>query len=93
MVQWLRMQVLGMEIPGLNSGKFFFFNIFYTPFLPHGDCFIRVSQSRDFTLAWFLLYNSVAVTLLLFILSKGTAMMISLSSHQLSSYFYTQFTL
>ena len=23
MVQWLRMQVLGMEVPGSNSGKFF----------------------------------------------------------------------
>ena len=25
MVQWLRIQVLGMEVPGSNSGKFFFF--------------------------------------------------------------------
>ena len=33
MVQWLRMQVLGMEIPGSNSGKFsfptFFAHLFY----------------------------------------------------------------
>ena len=36
----------------------------------------------------FLLYNFVAVTLLLFKLSKGTATMISLSTHQFSSYFY-----
>ena len=50
MVQWLRMQVLGMEIPGLNSGKFFFRHFLHT-FLPHGDCSIRVSRSRDFTLA------------------------------------------
>ena len=33
MVQWLRMQVLGMEVPGSNSGKLFF-NIFCTHFLP-----------------------------------------------------------
>ena len=50
MVQWLRMQVLGMEVPGSNSGKFFF-DIFCTPFLPRGDCSIRVSRSHDFTLA------------------------------------------
>ena len=35
-----------------------------TPFLPRSDCSIKVSQSRDFTLAWFLLYNFVTVTLL-----------------------------
>ena len=92
MVQWLRMQVLGMEVPGSNSGKFFS-DIFCTPFLPRSDCSIRVSQSHDFTLAWFLSYNFVAVTLLFFKLSKGTATMISLSTHQFSSYFYTQFTL
>ena len=80
MVQWLRLQVLGIKVPGLNSGKFFF-DIFYTPFLPHGDCSIRVSRSHDFTFVWFLLYNFVAVTLLLFKLSKDTAMMISLSTH------------
>ena len=44
MVQWLRMQVLGMEVPGSNSGKFFS-DIFCTPFLPRGDCSIRVSRS------------------------------------------------
>ena len=32
-VQWLRMQVLGMEVPGLNSGKLFL-TFFCTPFLP-----------------------------------------------------------
>ena len=51
MVQWLRMEVLGMEVPGSNSDKLFFFDIFCTLFLPRGDCSIRVSQSRDFTLA------------------------------------------
>ena len=32
MVQWLKMQVLGMEVPGLNSGKLFstfFAHLFY----------------------------------------------------------------
>ena len=28
MIQWLRMQVLGKEVPGLNSGKVFL-NIFF----------------------------------------------------------------
>ena len=32
-VKWLRMQVLGMEVPGSNSGKFFS-NIFCTLFYP-----------------------------------------------------------
>ena len=33
MVQWLRMQVLGMEVPGSNSGKLFltFFAHLYYP--------------------------------------------------------------
>ena len=34
MVQWLRMQVLGMEVPGSNSGKFFFLDIFAHLFYP-----------------------------------------------------------
>ena len=75
-VQWLRMQVVGMEVPGV-----FFLHFLHT-FLPSDDCSIRVSQSRDFTIAWFLLYNFVAVTLLLFKLSKGTATIINLSTHQ-----------
>ena len=33
MVHWLRMQVLGMEVPGSNSGKFFF-DIFCTLVYP-----------------------------------------------------------
>ena len=32
MVQWLRMQVLDMEVPGSNCGKFF--QHFCTPFYP-----------------------------------------------------------
>ena len=75
------MQVLGIEVPGSNSGKFFF-DIFCTLFLPRGDYSIRVSRSHDFTLAWLLLYNFVTVTLLVFNLSKGTATMINLSTHQ-----------
>ena len=49
-VQWLRMQVLGMEVPGSNSGSFFstFFAHF---FYHHGDCSIRVSQLRNFIFA------------------------------------------
>ena len=68
-VQWLRMQALGMEVLGLNSGhdQFIFFStFFYAPFFSPSDCSIRVSLSRDFTLSQFLLYNFVAVSLLLF---------------------------
>ena len=69
MVQWLRMQVLGMEVLGSNSGhdQFNFFSTFFMHFfLPPSDCSITVSQSHDYTLAPFLLYNFVAVSLLLF---------------------------
>ena len=34
MVQWLRMQVLGMEVPGSNSGKLFFSAFFAHLFNP-----------------------------------------------------------
>ena len=47
MVQWLRMQVLGIWrslVRTLVIYKFFF-DIFCTPFLPRGDCSIRVSRS------------------------------------------------
>ena len=71
MIHWLRMQVLGMEIPGSNSGKVFF-DIFCTPFLPHDDCSIRVSRYHDFILVWCLLYNFGSVAQLPFKLSKGT---------------------
>ena len=58
MVQWLRMQVLGMEVPGLNSGKVlsaffvYFFNPMVTALLEYldpailhllGFCFITLS--------------------------------------------------
>ena len=67
MVQWLRMQALGMEVVGSNSGhnEFIFWTFFMYLFAP-SDCFIRVSRSHYFTLARFLLYNFVAVSLLLF---------------------------
>ena len=67
MVQWLRMQALGIEVLGLNSGhdQFIFFNIFMH-FFPPSDCSIRVSRSCNFTIAQFLLYNFAAVSLLLF---------------------------
>ena len=48
---------------------------------------------HDVTAVWFMLYNFVAVILLLFKLSKGTGTMNSLYKHQLSSYSYTCFTL
>ena len=49
------MQASAMEVLGLNSGygQLIFFGIFYAPFLPPSDCSIRVSRSRDFTLAQF----------------------------------------
>ena len=58
MVQWLRMQMLGMEVPGSNSGMFFstfFAHLFYPtvtalleyldPVILHllGFCFITLS--------------------------------------------------
>ena len=82
-----------MEVPGWNSGKLFF-DIFCAHLLPHGDYSIRVSRSHDFTLVvWFLVYNFVAVSLLPFLPSKGTAAIISLCTHEFSSYSHTQFTL
>ena len=69
--------VLGLEVPASNSGKFFFQH-FCATFYPHGDCSIRVSQS---------------ITLLLFKPSKGTATMISLCTHQFSSYSHAWFIL
>ena len=41
-VQWLRIQVLGMEVSGSNSDKVFLGHFLHT-FLPRGDCSIRVS--------------------------------------------------
>ena len=91
-VQWLRMWVLGMEVPGMNSDKFFVVDIF-VHLLPHSDCSIRVSQSCNFTLVWFLLYNFVAINLLLFKPSKGTATMISLCTYHFQSFSHVQFNL
>ena len=55
------MQVLGMVVPGLNSGKFFsaFFVYLIYPV-------VTTLLEYLFTLVWFLLYNFVAVTLSLF---------------------------
>ena len=50
--------MLGMEVPGLNSGKFL------CTFLPRSDCSISVSQSHNFTFVWFLQlcsYNSSVI--------------------------------
>ena len=52
-VQWLRMQVLGMEVPSLNFGKVFL--TFFVHFLPRGDCYIRVSRFHDLHLLSFCL--------------------------------------
>ena len=80
-VQWLRIQVLVWRSLVRILVRLFFQH-FCTPFLPRSDCSIRGSPSHDFTLVWFLLYNFIIVTLLLFKLSKGTATMINLSTHQ-----------
>ena len=67
-VQWLRMQVLGMEVPGLNSGKKFKNSAFFVHliYLMVTALLEYVSQFRAFTLIWFLLYDFLAITLLLF---------------------------
>ena len=36
-VQWLRMRVLGMEVPGSNSNKLVFFDIFCSGWLCQGN--------------------------------------------------------
>ena len=38
MVQWLKMQVLGMEVPGLNSVFLFLFFLFFPTFFAHLFC-------------------------------------------------------
>ena len=40
--------VTDMKVPGFNAGKLLFFFPDCAPFLPHGNCSIRVSQSCDF---------------------------------------------
>ena len=58
MVQWLRMQVLGMEVPGSNSGKFFstfFAHLFYpavTVLLEYFDPAILHMLSFCFITLW-----------------------------------------
>ena len=44
-VQWSRMQVLGMEVSGSNSGKFSgnFLQTVLCAFLPHGDYSLPVN--------------------------------------------------
>ena len=77
MIQWLRMRVLGTEIP----------YPVVTALLDYLDPTILHLFGLLF------IYKFVAVTLLLFKSSKGTAMMISLRTHQFSCYFHTWFTL
>ena len=52
--QWLRIWVFSMEIPGSNAGKLFS-NILHAPFLPDGDCSIRIFQPHDLQLFGFFL--------------------------------------
>ena len=54
-----------MEVLGSNSGHDEFIFLKFLCTFP-SDCSIRISRSRDFTLAQFLLCNFVAVCLLLF---------------------------
>jgi len=53
-VEWLRMQLLGVEIAGWNSSQYFFLT-FLCIFLTLGDCSIRVSQSCNLHKVDFLL--------------------------------------
>ena len=76
----LRMRMLGMDVPGSNSSKLF--DIFVYLFYLTVTALLEYLSPVDYMLVWFLLYNFVTVTLLLFKLSKGTVMMISLFTHQ-----------
>ena len=49
MVQWLRMQVLGMEVPGSNSGKFFFRHFFAHLFYPVVTVLLEYLDPRFYT--------------------------------------------
>ena len=73
-----------MEVPGSNTGKVFL-TFFVHLFYPMVTALLRYLDPTILHLFVFLLYNFVAVTLLLFKLSKGTATMISLSIHYFSS--------
>ena len=70
----------------------FLFRHFCAPFLPRSDALLEYLDPVILHV-WFLLYNFVAVSLLLSKLSKGTATMISLCTHQFSSYSYARITL
>ena len=52
-----------MEVSDMSTGKYFFSQHLWCTFLPCGDCYIRESQPLNLTVVWFLLCNSVAVTL------------------------------
>ena len=52
-VQWLRMQVLGMEVPGSNSGKFFFFDIFAHLFYPVVNALLEYLDPANLHLLYF----------------------------------------
>ena len=81
-----------MEVPSSNSGKFYF-DIFVYLFYPELTALLEYLYPVILHLVGYALYNFVAVTLLLFKLSKGTATMISLCTYQFSSYSYIWFTL
>ena len=77
-----------MEIPGSNSGKFFS-TFFCTPFYPMVTTLLEYLDPVILHLFGFcFMTNSIAIQTI-----KGTATMISLSTHQFSSYSYTRFTL
>ena len=78
--------------PGSNFGKVFL-DIFVHLFYPVVTALLEYLNPTILHLLGFLLHNFVAIALLLFKLSKGIATMISLSTHQFSSYSYTEFTL
>ena len=77
--------MLGMEIPGLNPGKFFLTFLVHV-FYPVVTALLEYLDTVNLHLFWFLLYNFVAVTLLLFKPSKVTAMMLRLCTHKCPSY-------
>ena len=55
--QWLRMQVLSMEVPGVQT--LVSFSTFCVPFLPCGDCSIRVYKSSFCFITLQLYCNSI----------------------------------
>ena len=65
MVQWLRMQVLGMVVPGSNCGKAFFSTFFAHLFYPIVNVLLEYLDSTILHLLGFLLQlcccNSIAI--------------------------------